>query len=145
MLTLTSNLTLSSLQVLQEMCLIQILFQRTLAKYLKSPAQCLVTSDPLKYRGGQPARPFCPWDSPGQNTAVSGLPYPPLGDLPNPGIKLRSPGVGADSLPSEAPGKYKNAGLGSLSLLQGIFPSQQSNWGLLHGRQILYQLSYYSA
>ena len=30
----------------------------------------------------------------------------------------------------------------SLSLLQGIFPIQESNQGLLHCRQILYQLSY---
>ena len=29
-----------------------------------------------------------------------------------------------------------------LSLLQGIFPTQQLNWGLLHCSQILYQLSY---
>ena len=31
---------------------------------------------------------------------------------------------------------------GSLSLLQRIFPTQESNWGLLHWRQILYQVSY---
>ena len=31
---------------------------------------------------------------------------------------------------------------GSLSHLQGIFPTQRSNPGLLHCRQILYQLSY---
>ena len=31
---------------------------------------------------------------------------------------------------------------GSLSLFQGIFLTQESNWGLLHCRQILYQLSY---
>ena len=30
----------------------------------------------------------------------------------------------------------------SRSLLQGIFLIQESNWGLLHCRQILYQLSY---
>ena len=30
----------------------------------------------------------------------------------------------------------------SLSLLQGIFPTQELNWGLLHFRQIPYQLSY---
>ena len=36
----------------------------------------------------------------------------------------------------------QNAGVGSLSLLQGIFPPQESNWGLLNCRQILYQLSY---
>ena len=47
-----------------------------------------------------------------------------------------------DSLPSEQPGKPKNAGVGSLFLLQGIFPTQESNWCLLHCRRILYQLSY---
>ena len=36
----------------------------------------------------------------------------------------------------------QNIGVGSLSLLQWIFPTQESNWGLLHYRQILYQLSY---
>ena len=35
-----------------------------------------------------------------------------------------------------------NTGVGSLSLLQGIFPTQGSNPGLLHCRQILYQLSH---
>ena len=32
---------------------------------------------------------------------------------------------------------------GSISLLQGIFPTQGSNQGLLHCRRILYQLSYH--
>ena len=32
--------------------------------------------------------------------------------------------------------------MGSLSLLQWIFPTQRSNPGLLHCRQILYQLSH---
>ena len=72
----------------------------------------------------------------------SGLPCPPPGHLPNPGIKPRSPALQAVSLLSEPPGKSKNTGVGSLSLLQGIFPTQESNWGLLHCRQILYQLSY---
>ena len=48
----------------------------------------------------------------------------------------------ADSLPSEPPGKSKNTGVGNLSLLQGNFPTQESNRGTLHCRQILYQLSY---
>ena len=33
-----------------------------------------------------------------------------------------------------------NTGVGSRSLLQGIFPTQESNQGLLHYRQILHQL-----
>ena len=48
----------------------------------------------------------------------------------------------ADSLPAEPQGKSKNTGVGSLSLLQQIFPTQGSNRGLLHCKQILYQLSY---
>ena len=36
----------------------------------------------------------------------------------------------------------QNTGVSSLSLLQGIFPIQGSNAGLLHCRQILYQLSH---
>ena len=48
----------------------------------------------------------------------------------------------ADSLSAEPPEKPKNTGVGSLSLLQGIFPTQGLNPGLLHCRQILYQLSH---
>ena len=66
--------------------------------------------------------------------------YP--GELPNPGIEPRSPALQACSLPTELPGKPKNTGVGSLSLLQWIFLIQESNWGLLHCRRILYQLSY---
>ena len=36
----------------------------------------------------------------------------------------------------------QNPGVGSLSLLQQIFPTQGSNPGLLHCRQILYKLSH---
>ena len=43
-----------------------------------------------------------------------------------------------DSLPPEPPGKSKNTGEGNLSLLQQIFPTQESNRGLLHCRRILY-------
>ena len=39
----------------------------------------------------------------------------------------------------------QNTGVGSLSLLQGIFPTQGLNPGLLHCRQILYQLSYHGS
>ena len=72
----------------------------------------------------------------------SGQLFPSLGDLPNSGIELKSPISQVDSLPAEPPGKPKNTGVGSLSLLQGIFPTQELNWSLLHCRQILHQLSY---
>ena len=35
----------------------------------------------------------------------SGLPFPPPGDLPDPGIEPESPALQADALPSEPPGK----------------------------------------
>ena len=66
----------------------------------------------------------------------SGLPCPPPGDLPNPGTESRSPALQVDSLLSEPPGKPKNSGVGSLSLLQGIFLTWELNLGLLHGRQM---------
>ena len=113
----------------------------------------------------------------------SGLPFPSLGDLPDPGIKPRSPVLQADSLPAEPQGKPKSmcciyfcavpclvaqscptlcnptdcsslvssvhgdspgkdTGVGCHALLQGIFPTQGSNPGLLHCRQILYHLSH---
>ena len=42
--------------------------------------------------------------------------------------------------PWNSPGQ--DTGVGSLSLLQQIFPTQELNQGLPHCRQILYQLSY---
>ena len=68
--------------------------------------------------------------------------FPSPADLSNPGIESRSPALQADSLPAEQQGKPKSSGVGSLSLLQQIFPTQESNQCLLHCRQILYQLSY---
>ena len=53
-----------------------------------------------------------------------------------------SPHCGQILLPAEPPGKPKNTGVGSLSLLQRIFLTQESNRDLLHRRQTLYQLSY---
>ena len=102
----------------------------------------------------------------------SGLPFPPLGDLSNPRIKPMSLAlscIGRQILYQEATwetlvklkvtqiclilcdplGLYspwnspgQNTGVGSLPLLQWIFLTQESNWGLLHCRWILYQLSY---
>ena len=72
----------------------------------------------------------------------SGLLCPLAEDLPNPGkIEPRSPAPQEDCLQTGPPGKPKNTGVGSLFLLQGIFLTQKSNWGLLHCRWILYQLS----
>ena len=42
----------------------------------------------------------------------NGLPCPPPGALPNPGIKLRAPALQVDSLAAESPAKPKNTGVG---------------------------------
>ena len=97
----------------------------------------------------------CSWMSPGQNTEVGNLALL-QGNLPNPRIEPksptlqvdsspaepRSPILQVDSLPAEPQTKPKNTGVGTLTLLQRIFLTQELNQGLLHCRQILYQLSY---
>ena len=71
----------------------------------------------------------------------SRLPCPASGYLTDPGIKPRSPSLQADSS-AEPQGKPKNTGVGSLSLLQQIFPTRELNWGFPHCRRILYCLSH---
>ena len=61
----------------------------------------------------------------------SGLPFPSPEDLPDPGIEPRSPALKADTLPPEPPGKSSRD-----------LPDPGIEPGLLHCRQILYQLSY---
>ena len=84
---------------------------------------------------------LCPWGFSRQEY-WSGLLCLPPGDLPNPEIEPWSPALQVDSLPFEQPGKPKNTGMDSLSFLQEIFPTQESNQSLLHCRRILHQLSY---
>ena len=62
-------------------------------------------------------------------------------------VKVKSCSVMSNSLrPHGVYGSWnspgQNTGVDSLSLLWGIFPTQESNQGLLHCRWILYQLSY---
>ena len=76
-------------------------------------------------------RPLCAW-----KCAVLGLVVQSCLTLCN----LVDCSLPGSSIHGDSPGK--NSGMGSLSLLQGIFPTQESNRGLLHCRQILYQLSY---
>ena len=93
---------------------------------------CLTLCDPMDCN---PSGSSVHGESPQEHW--SGLPCPPPGDLPNPGIEPRSPTLQVDSLPAEPQEKPKNTGVGRLSLLQGIFQTQESNQGLLHCRQIL--------
>ena len=67
----------------------------------------------------------------------NGLLFPSLGDLPDPGMEPGFPALQVDSLPAKPPGKPKNTGVGSLSLLQGIFLTQEWNQGLPHSRWTL--------
>ena len=59
----------------------------------------------------------------------SGQPFPPPGDLPNPGIAPSSPTLQVDSSPAEPHGKPKNTGVGNLFLFQQIFLTQELNLG----------------
>ena len=81
-------------------------------------------------------------EGPPEVPPVHGIAMPPPGDLPNPGTEPGSSTLQVDSLPSELPGKSTKTGVGSLSLVQRNFPTQESNRSVQHCRQILYQLSY---
>ena len=72
----------------------------------------------------------------------SRYPFPSPGDIPNPETEPRFPTLQVNSLPAEPQEKPKNNRVDSLSCLQWIFLSQESNPGLLHCWHILYQLSY---
>ena len=63
-----------------------------------------IMSDSSWSHGLQPTGFLCPWGFSRQEY-WSGLPCPPPGDLPNPGIEPRSPELQTDSLPTERPGK----------------------------------------
>ena len=60
----------------------------------------------------------------------SGIPFPSPRDLPDPGMEPRSGALQVDSLLAEPQGKPKITEVGSLFLLHGIFPTQESNQGL---------------
>ena len=98
-----------------------------------------VVSDSLRPHELQHTRPPCPSPTPGV--------HPDSHRDTNFKSESESHSVMSDSLqphglysPWNFPGQ--NTGVGSLSLLQGIFPTQGSNPGLLHCRWILYQLSH---
>ena len=104
------------------------------ANEVKVAQSCPILCDPMDYI-------YSTWNSPGQKY-WSGQPSPLPGHLSNPETEPRSLALQAHSLPAEPQGKHKNTGMGSLSFLQRIFPTQESNRGPLHCKWILYQLSY---
>jgi len=62
--------------------------------------------------------------------------------FPNQGLNPGLPHCRWILYQTEPPGKPKNTGVGSMSLLQGIFPTPESNQGFQPHRQIPYQLRY---
>ena len=98
-------------------------------------------------QGSNPGLPYCRQilyllSHQGSPRILEWVAYPFSRDLPNPGIKPGSPALQVDSLPSEPRGKLRDTTLSSLSLLQGIFQTEELNQDLLLCRRILYQLSY---
>ena len=59
----------------------------------------------------------------------SGLPGPPPGDLPNPGIKPKFPTFPTESLPPEPPGKLTDI---NIPWAQSMTLSQRGGAGCLH-------------
>ena len=104
---------------------------------VKSLQSCLSLCDPMDCSRQAPLSMGFP-----RQKYWSGLPCPPPGDLPHPGIKPRSPTCRRILYQPSHQGNPRILQWGSLSLLQRIFPIQESNQGLMHCRQIFYQLSY---
>ena len=71
-----------------------------------------VMSDSLQPHRLQPVRLLCPCDFPFKNIG-SGLPFPSLGDVPNPEIKPVSPALQAGFFTTEPPGKPPKRDSGS--------------------------------
>ena len=66
------------------------------ANYLCCMLSCSVMSEALRPHGLQAARHLCPWGFSRQEYS-SGLTCPPPGNLPNPGIELKTPTLQADA------------------------------------------------
>ena len=117
-----------------DIVLLKIWIKENYKVKVKVTQSCLTLCDPMIYtvHGILQARIL---EQVGSLSLLQGL-------FPSPGIEPRSPTLQEDSLPAELQGKPKNTGVGSLSLLQSIFLTQESNQGLLHSRWIFYQLSY---
>ena len=127
------------LLIFQKLC-----FNKTLG-FSPQPVSNNAMKKRVKVKGTQPCPALCnPMDHT-QSMEFSrpehwrGELFPPPGDHPNPGFKPRSPALQVDSLPAEPPGKPKNTGVGSLSLLQG------SSWPRIKPGSPALQVDYLSA
>ena len=122
---------LHSLSFVHSWCIVYINHYERAKVKVKVTQSCPTLCDPIDIQFMEFSRPEY-W---------SGQLFPSPGDLSNPGIKPRTPTLQADSLPAEPPGKPRNTGVGSLALLQRIFPTQGSNGGCTHCRRTLCQPS----
>ena len=110
----------------------QIYKSASLWKVKVSPS---VVSSSLQFHGL-----YGPWTSLGQKKWVAfPFPFPRGSSQPRDWTQVSC--IAGRFFTAEPQRKPKNTGVGSLSLLQGIFQTQKSNQGLLHCRRILYQLS----
>ena len=120
-------------------------------------------SDSVWPHGQQPTRFLCPWDFPGKSTGVgchcllhtarveqiikyiadnvSQFSQSSMLETESENCSVVSDSLQPHGLYSPWNSLGQNTGVGSLSLLQGIFPIQGSNPGLPCCRRILYQLS----
>ena len=81
---------------------------------------------PLSCLSFRPHGLYSPWNSPGQNTGVDSHSLFQGRGSSQPGDWTQVSRIQVDSLLAAPPGKAKNTGVGSLSLLQGIFPTEES-------------------
>ena len=101
---------------------------------------------PCKVKVGQPCLTLC--DPMGytvhgilQARILEWVAFPISRGSSQPRDRTQVSALQVDSLPAESEGKPKITRVGSLSLFQGIFPTKDSKWVLLHCRRIVYQLS----
>ena len=99
---------------------------------MKVAQLCLILCDPMNYTVHGIL----------QTRILEWVAFPFSREASQPRYRTQVSGIAGRFFTSWATGKPKNTRVGSLSLLQGIFPTQELNRGLLHCRQILYQLSY---
>ena len=98
---------------------------RTRVSYIVGGFFIELSGKPCKWKLLSRAQLFAtPWTVHGilQATIMEWVAFPFSRGSSHPRTEPRSPSLQMDSLPAEPQGKPKNIGVGSLSLLQGIFP-----------------------
>ena len=118
------------MSVLQVVPLTILLGRWSVLQKVKVAQSCPTLCDPMDY----------PWNFSIQNTEWVAFPFSRGSSQPRDQTQVSR--IRGRFFTSWATGKLKKTRVGSLSVLQWVFLTQGSNQGLLHCRQILYQLSY---